>query len=182
MCGLPLGSHGDVMRGYGQPTSKPVVFGDVISLECGHRIHRVCMTHWVNVSPAATCPMCRGVTEFAPTLEEQTYLKHVLGKGWIILTPWEKRVILWSWIAAAVVSVSDPMGFAVVSSLVTLLTPPFLWGHTLVMLHAARDMSVSGPPGARICIAVTFACAMTSVVLLMHSTRDEYDMVPSAYA
>jgi hypothetical protein len=84
----------------------------------------------------------------------------------------EKRAIVWVWIGIALVSLSDPLWFTFISSIVTILTPPMLWSTTLPALGALQDRVTSGPPGLRMCIFITLGLALTLAVLVNHSARE----------
>ena len=174
MCGLELASHGESVKMFGTPSIEPVKFGDIVGLECGHRIHCVCLTHWINVAPAPTCPMCRAITTWRPTLRDQQYLHHVLKRGWGMLDKSEQRAIAWAWIAVAIASLCDPLWFGFISCILTVLTPPMLWSSTFPMINALQTRITGGPPGLRVCIFVTLGLAWTLAVLVNHSARESH--------
>ena len=173
VCTAGLESHGESIRAWGEPTDHPILFGDILSLECGHRLHRACMVGWINNAPAASCPMCRKVTTWAPSATEQTNLRALVTQSWKTLHESEQNWILWTWVIAGGVALTDPIGFYVIAGLLMMLTPPMMYADMAMLLAGVRRFVVAkSAPGMRIMLATTVALAVTLVVLTLHVADD----------
>ena len=172
VCASELHSHGEVIRAFGEPSQDAVQFGEILSLECGHRIHRSCMLSWLNQAPAPTCPMCRKETNWQPGIGERTNLRAIMQQGWKSLEEGEQNWIKWTWIIAGIVMLTDPIGFFLVSGLLMMFTPPTLYGEMAMVLASIRRFIVAkSRPGHRIMIAITTATIVTLYVLTLHMSN-----------
>ena len=84
----------------------------------------------------------------------------------------EQRAIVLGWIVIAVLSLSDPLWYSFISSILTMLTPPMFWAASVPALGALQDRVTGGPPGLRMCIFITLGLAWTLLVLINHSARE----------
>lgn len=169
ICSLELQSHGENVRAYGEPTEQPILFGDILSLECGHRIHRSCMVSWLNTAPEPSCPMCRKLTKWTPSVEERTNLRSLIQQGWKTLENTERHTIMWTWIAAGIVCLTDPIGYFIISGILMMVTPPMLYTEMAMFLATIRKFIVANVrAGQRIMLAVTIALIITLYVVSIH--------------
>ena len=169
VCGEELQSYGESVRAYGEASNDPVMFGDILSLECGHRLHRSCMLAWLNQAPEPSCPMCRKVTTWQPSVDERTNLRAIVQQGWKTLETSEQNWIMWTWIIAGIVSLTDPIGFVLVSGLIMAVTPPMFYPDMAIFLATIKRFLVSkAKPGQRIMVAVTAAVIITLYILTLH--------------
>ena len=175
ICTLQLTVQGDNLRAFGTPSNDAVEFGsEVIALECGHRMHRQCLVSWLNTSMSATCPMCRRITEWKPELREEKRISRLAQTSWKVLSTKEQNFILISWIIAAIVSFTDPLGFFIVSTLLMLVTPPIFYGEMAILLATLKQFLVSkkSPAGLRICLSVGAATIITILTAANHEVLD----------
>lgn len=113
--------------------------------------------------------MCRKVTRWQPPVSERTNLRAIVEQGWKTLEPSEQNWIMWTWIIAGIVCLTDPIGFVLISGLMMALTPPVLYADMGLMLASLRSFIVSkGRPGHRIMLAVTVAVIVTLYILTLH--------------
>jgi hypothetical protein len=169
VCASELQSHGEVIRAFGETSQDAVQFGEILSLECGHRLHRSCMLAWLNQAPSPTCPMCRKETNWQPGIGERTNLRAIVQQGWKSLEKSEQNWIMWTWIIAGIVMLTDPIGYFIISGMFMMFTPPPFYGEMAMVLATVRKFIVSkNRPGHRIMIAVTFATIITLYILTLH--------------
>ena len=167
ICASDLSSNGETLRAFGVRSEHAVQFGDhVLSLECGHRLHRDCMMQWVNTALEPSCPICRAKTAWRPALDEQSNLRQLMGQSWKTLGSTQQTTILWTWIIAAIVSVTDPIGYLFLSTIIMLVTPPMFYAEMAMFLAWVRKFVVSDAtqPGFRILVVIGFATLVTIIV------------------
>lgn len=172
ICYQALESHGEEFRTFGLAAPHPVAFGDIVSLECGHRIHRDCLLEYANVAGMHfTCPVCRGRTSWNPPVEEVDNMRALMQRGWKTLNDTERRVLQWTWITVLVLTFMDPIGFSVISALLLALTPPLMYPEMIATLTSLRLTVVKGKPGQLLSIGITAGCLVTGGVLVHNSAR-----------
>lgn len=166
ICASNLESFGETLAAFGDANQTPVEFGKVVSFECGHRMHRDCAVQWINTAMEPTCPICRRLTSWTPSLAEQTNLRNVMSQGWKTLGTAQQNTILVTWIVAGVACITDPLGFLLVSSIFLLLTPPMFFDAAAAALLFLKKKLVSDEtiPGFRILVLVGFATLVTMLV------------------
>ena len=174
ICGEQLRVQGDSLRSYGEPSDTAVQFGaEVLALECGHRMHRACLVQWLNTTLNPTCPMCRHLTEWKPTLQEERRISRLLETSWKVLSKPEQTVVKISWIVAGIVAFTDPIGFYLVASLVMVLTPPFFYAEMAILLASLKKYIVGPqPPGIRILLAAGVASIITALTVTNHEVLE----------
>ena len=170
ICGNVLSVQGDELRSYGSPSESASNLGkDIVSLECGHRMHRECILGWFQSTTVMTCPMCRRETAWAPEVIETSSLSSMMNQAWKTLHTSEKRTLSWLWVIVALVSITDPIGFAFVSAVLLMITPPLLYAQVALSLHAVRNVLVGqNSPGVRIAMSVGIATILTAGILYGH--------------
>lgn len=117
--------------------------------------------------------MCRAQTHWSPGVAETKRVDVMIGQTWKLLTTPEQASIKLAWIVAGIVSVTDPIGFAIVSSLALLIVPPFLWPWAIRLLRPARDFLVGdNKPGLRIALGVGVAAIISMLAVANHHAND----------
>jgi len=174
ICTTQLNVQGDALRAFGQPSRDPVAFGaEVISLECGHRMHRSCLVQWLNTTLNPTCPMCRNLTDWKPSLAEERRISRLLETSWKQLSNSEQNVVKWTWIIAGIVCVTDPLGFLLVASILMLLTPPVFYAEMALFLGWMKKYVVGPQPaGLRILLAAGVASIVTALTVTNHEVLE----------
>jgi hypothetical protein len=172
VCAAELKDLGETIKSFGELSAEPVLFGNIISMECGHRLHRDCLSRWLLVAPEASCPMCRTLTAWRPSTGEHQNLSSILKRGYEIMTPREKSFLKWIWLAALLVSLTDQAGFYVFSFLILMLTPPPITPLVFSFLVGVRKFFVGGEVGERILIAVALASLSSILVVSTHVTNE----------
>lgn len=174
ICGQQLTVQGDALRSFGTPSSSAVAFGqDVVSLECGHRMHRQCLVQWLNTTMNPTCPMCRHLTEWKPNLNEEARISRMVATSWKVLNRKEQNIVRLTWIVAACVAITDPIGFFLVSAVVMMITPPLLYAEMAITLSTLKKFVVGKqPPGLRIVIAAGVASIVTILTVANHEVLE----------
>jgi len=172
VCTLDLKVEGDSIRSYGQPSVEPVIFGqDVISLECGHRLHRNCLIQWLTIGEAPTCPMCRQETEWEPDIKEERSIYRLMKHSWSTLDKKEHSFIKIVWIIALIFAMTDPIGFTIVSSILLTFTPPILFPQVVLLFAFFRANFVSHQPGVRLSMSFAVASLLTVLAITNHEMR-----------
>jgi hypothetical protein len=168
VCGSELTTFGETLRSFGEPSDNAVEFGEVLSLECGHRLHRSCISQWINAANEPTCPMCRTLTKWVPSVTDTTSIRQLVQQGWKTLTPNQQSILQWVWIGCAVACFTDPFGYFFMSSLLMLCTPPIFYTEMAIALATLKRFIVSknAAPGTRILISVGIATLITLLVTL----------------
>ena len=174
ICGLQMNVQGDVVRAFGQRSQSAVAFGEeIVSLECGHRMHRQCLVQWLNSTMNPTCPMCRHVTEWKPNLQEEARISRMMETSWKVLNTKEKNVVKLTWIVAGCVAITDPIGFFFVSVLIMMITPPLLYSEMATSLARLKQFVVGKQgPGIRIVFAAGIASIITILTLANHEALE----------
>jgi hypothetical protein len=177
---LKLTSGGETLRAFATPSEAPSSFGsDIVSLECGHRLHRFCLVRWLQTSQTPSCPTCRALTQWQPTLQERQQLVPLIQQGWKILAPREKSVIKYVWIFAAVACLTDPIVLVFLAFFFLILLPPIFFPSVLIMLAAARQAMGKTEPGSRMFYSLGIASIITLVVLLHNHAVNDPSIEPS---
>jgi len=113
--------------------------------------------------------MCRKLTKWTASIEEQSNLRSLMNQGWKVLHTRERHTIMWTWIAVGIVCVTDPIGFFLISGLLMMLTPPILYAEMAMLLTTIRRFVVSKQrSGERIMVSVTVGLMITLFVLSIH--------------
>ena len=173
ICGTDLLLQGDNIRSYAEPTSSASNLGkEIVSLECGHRMHRSCLIEWFQISPNPTCPMCRSTTEWKPQTEENRKISLMMARGWDSLGNAEKRIIYVAWGLAVCLTLLDPVGFTLASSFLMLFTPPFLYPQMAILMASLKSMIIpaSATPGLRIVVGIGIASIITIMTVFTHDS------------
>ena len=174
ICAEQLKVQGDTLRSFGEPSETAVSFGSqVIALECGHRMHRSCLVSWLNTTLNPTCPMCRTLTEWKPSLQEEKRISRLLTTSWKVLSKPEQTIVKISWIVAGIVAFTDPIGFFLVACLIMVVTPPFFYAEMALLLASLKKYFVgSQPPGVRIVLATGAAAIITALTVTNHEVLE----------
>lgn len=176
VCSEDLLVGGDPLRMFGAPSEDPVEIGkEVVALECGHRVHRGCLAQWLHAAATPSCPICRSETAWEERGSDSEAIQHrqvsrYVVQGWKALTPSEQKFVKWAWIAAGIVSVTDPVGFLVLSTLLLVITPPLMYGEMSIFLAALRRFIVgrNAKPGVRLTLAIGVAGIITFLAVVNH--------------
>lgn len=169
VCASEMKIQGDSIRAFGEPTEEAVAFGqEVISLECGHRLHRSCLISWLTIGQTPNCPMCRHMTEWTPEISEERSIPRMLLQSWKTLGPKEHSFIKIVWIVALLISLTDPIGFTIISTLIFSVLPPVFVPHVVVASAFFRMNFVSHAPGVRLSMAFATASLLTVLAITNH--------------
>jgi len=169
ICTADLKVQGDAIRSLGTRSDTPIAFGqEVISLECGHRLHRSCLISWLTIGQSPTCPMCRYQTEWVPDVHEERSIVRMIGQSWKSLGAREHSFIKLIWILAAVISISDPIGFTIFTSIILTLLPPFLFPQLIIIFAFVRSRFVSNEPGVRLSMSFAIASLLSVLTIANH--------------
>lgn len=167
---LKLSGGLEVLRAFSIPTGTASSFGsDIVSLECGHRLHRFCLVRWLQTAQIPSCPTCRSITEWVPTLEEQQQILPLMQQGWKVLAPREKTVIKFVWVLAALACLTDPIVLIFMSFFFVAIMPPIFFPSAFLMIVAAKQSLEITEPGSRMFYALGIATAIT-IATLLHNT------------
>lgn len=174
ICTTQLTVQGDALRAFGTPSSDPVAFGsEVIALECGHRMHRSCLVQWLNTTLNPTCPMCRTLTDWKPSLSEERRISRLMETSWKQLSAPEQGVVKWTWILAGIFCVTDPLGYLLVASLLMVVTPPVFYAEMALFLAWLKKYVVGAQPaGLRILLAAGVASIVTVLTVTNHEVLE----------
>lgn len=176
VCTADLKVQGDTIRSLGSPSNVPVAFGqDVISLECGHRLHRSCLISWLTIGQTPTCPMCRTETEWAPQVAEERSIVRMIGQSWKNLSKNEHSFIKIVWIIAGLISITDPIGFTIFTSIILTLLPPVLFPQLLILFAFIRTRFISNSPGVRMSMSFAIASLLTVLAIANHEVNSRYE-------
>jgi hypothetical protein len=173
VCAEPLVEMGEAIKSFGQVSSEPTVFGKIVSMECGHRMHRDCLVRWLTVAPEASCPMCRTLTAWRPTITEHENLSVIMRRGFEVLNENEQRMLKWIWILALVIALTDRVGFYFLSAIILAITPPPFYVGVASFLTVLGSFFVGGKSGERMLLGVSigFLC---SVIVVSNHVVEEY--------
>jgi hypothetical protein len=166
--------QGDAIRAFGEPTENAVAFGqEVISLECGHRLHRSCLIEWLNFAQAPTCPMCRGLTEWEPDVGEERSISRMLLQSWKSLGQKEHSFIKIVWFVALLVALTDPLAFSILTTFLFAVLPRIFLPQAVVAVAFFKMYFVSKEPGIRMSMAFAVASLLSVVAITNHEMRRE---------
>ena len=117
--------------------------------------------------------MCRGLTDWKPSLSEEQRISRLLETSWKQLSKPEQNVVKWTWIVAGIVCVTDPIGFLLVASILMLLTPPIFYAEMAIFLAWVKKFVVgSQPAGLRIVLAAGVASIVTVLTVTNHEVLE----------
>ena len=177
---LKLLGGGEILRSYSTPSEAPSSFGsDIVSLECGHRLHRFCLVRWLQTSQTPSCPTCRALTHWQPTLQERRQIIPLMQQGWKILAPREKSVIKYVWIFAGVACLTDPIVLVFLAFFFLILLPPVFFPSVVLLLAAARQAMGKTEPGSRMFYSLGIASVVTLVCILHNHAVNDPSLEPS---
>ena len=171
---LKLVGGGELLKAYAIPADAPSTFGnDIVSLECGHRLHRFCLVRWLQSSQLPSCPSCRSLTQWVPTIDEQRQLVPLVQQGWKVLAVRERGVIKFVWALAGLACLTDPLVLVFLSFFMVVILPPIFFPAIFVMLSAARKLMQGVEPGGRMFYALGIATAITLACVLHNAAVNE---------
>ena len=172
---LKLEGGGEILRAFAHQSSDlPSTFGkDIVSLECGHRLHRYCLVRWLQTSSTPSCPTCRALTQWLPEINEQRQIAPLLQQCWKVLEPREKSFLKIVWIIAGIMCLFDPIVLIFLSFLLVLVLPLLYFPSAFVLLAAAKKLLGNTEPGNRMFYALGLASSITLVTLLFNSVVNE---------
>lgn len=155
------------MNTFGSTSEEAQTFGkDIVSLECGHRLHRYCLVSWLQTTLTPTCPLCRTETQWQPNIEERTGMVQLVQQGWKNLPNGDKRFLKIVWIIAGIASLTDPAILLTAAFLLSIILPPTLLPTVLVFLGSIN--SIVGRrvmPGSRVFFILGIASTITFLTL-----------------
>jgi hypothetical protein len=172
---LKLSGGNEVLRAFSnQSADTPSTFGnDIVSLECGHRLHRFCLVRWLQTSMIPSCPTCRALTQWLPQVTEQRQIAPLLKQCWKVLEPREQSFLKVVWIIAGVVCLLDPIVLIFLSFLLVLILPPLFFPSAFLLLGAARSLLGNTEPGNRMFYALGIASSITIITLLFNYAKND---------
>jgi len=155
------------LQTFGSAAEDAQTFGkDIVSLECGHRLHRFCLVSWLQTTLTPTCPLCRSETHWQPTMEERTGFIQIVQQGWKNLPQRDKSFLKWVWIIAGIASLSDPMILVTAAFLVSVILPPTLFPTVIVLLGSLRvAIGKHVRAGSRVFFILGIASSITFLTL-----------------
>ena len=168
VCASDLRVEGNPIRSLGERSDSAIVFGqEVVSLECGHRLHRQCLVSWLRMAQSPTCPMCRNETEWLPSLQEERSITRLMNQSWKNLGHGEKNVLKIVWFICFLVSLTDPLIFSLVSSIICAILPPIFFPQVMILSAIIRRF-ISSAPGVNASMSFAFGSLFTVLVLTNH--------------
>ena len=175
ICSTLLQIHGgEVLNTFGSTSEEAKTFGkDIVSLECGHRLHRFCLVSWLQTTLTPTCPLCRNETQWQPTIEERTGMVQLVQQGWKNLPSGDQRFLKIVWIIAGIASLTDPAILVSAAFLLSILLPPTLLPTVLVFLGGLNAILGKGVlPGSRVFFILGIASTLTFLTLANRASTD----------
>jgi hypothetical protein len=158
---------GEVLQSFGSTSEDAQTFGrDIVSLECGHRLHRFCLVSWLQTTMTPTCPMCRSETQWQPSVEERTGFVQLVQQGWKNLPDTDKGFLKLVWIIAAIASLSDPFILFFAAFIFSVILPPTLLPTVIVFISGVRHaIGKNVVPGTRVFFILGIASTITFLTL-----------------
>ena len=122
--------------------------------------------------------MCRHVTQWKPNIDEQRRISSMIQQSWKTLSTGEQTSVKLVWIIAAIVALTDPLGFYFVATIFMLLTPPFLYTEMATAIGRVKKFFVNpkSVPGLRIAVGVGIASIVTALAVASHEIQEEYSV------